>query len=63
MPIDIQNLHIKSSVVQRAGDDCAPSATGLAPADDERAVAELREQILAECKRMIRDTLNQRQER
>lgn len=62
MPIDIQNLHIKSSVVQRAGDDDAAPADGIAPADDERD-AELRQQILAECKRLIRDALYQRQER
>ena len=62
MPIDIQNLHIKSSVVQRACDDGAAPADGLAPADDERD-AELRQQILAECKRLIRDALYQRQER
>lgn len=63
MPIDIQNLHIKSSVVQRAGDDSATPAAGLSPADDERAASELREHILAECKRMIRAALTQRQER
>ncbi|SEN77454.1 hypothetical protein SAMN05428959_10361 [Duganella sp. CF517] len=64
MPIDIQNLHIKSTVVQRAGGDEAAGAAGE-PAQpvDERAAARLREQLLAECKRMIRDALNQRQER
>lgn len=62
MPIDIQNLHIKSSVVQRAEDDAPAPAAGPAPAGDEQA-ARLREQILAECKRLIRDALNQRQER
>lgn len=63
MPIDIQNLHIKSSVVQRAEDDAPAPAAGPAPAGDEQAAALLREQILAECKRLIRDALNQRQER
>ncbi len=63
MPIDIQNLHIKSSVVQRAGDDGAAPVADQAPPGDERDGAQLREQLLAECKRMIRDALNQRQER
>lgn len=63
MPIDIQNLHIKSSVVQRAEDDAPAAPAASAPAGDEQAAARLREQILAECKRLIRDALNQRQER
>ena len=63
MPIDIQNLHIKSSVVQRAADNDDAPATSQAPAGDDRAAADMREQILAECKRLIRDALYQRQER
>lgn len=63
MPIDIQHLHISSRVVQRAEDEAAaPDAEPASPGDG-RAAGQLREQVLAECKRMIRDALNQRQER
>ena len=62
MPIDIQNLHIKSSVVQRTGEDAAAPVAEPARGE-QRAATQLREQLLAECKRMIRDALSQRQER
>lgn len=63
MPIDIQNLHIKSTVLQGANDEHDAPATAAPAPDSAREAARLREQLLAECKRMIRDALNERQER
>jgi len=66
MPIEIGQLHIKSNVVQRAGDGdgaaAEPAAGGSCTDDDETARA-WREQTLVECRRMIRDAIRQLQER
>lgn len=66
MPIEINELHIRSSVVQRAGDDDADERGGApdaADADEADSLQAQREQLLAECRRMIRDALLQQRER
>jgi hypothetical protein len=67
MPIEINELHIRSSVVQRARDDDAGERGGAPDeADADEAGDTLlaqREQLLAECRRMIRDALLQLRER
>ncbi|MBE3024388.1 hypothetical protein GQ37_013945 [Janthinobacterium sp. BJB1] len=66
MPIDIQQLHIKSSVVQRAAEDAPQGAAQAIPGNsccEESSAATQREQILADCKRLIRAAISQLQER
>lgn len=76
MPIEIKQLHIKSSVTQRAAAPAAtPAAAGTAapaPAGgagccdgggDGAAASGEREQTLAACRRMIRDAMRELRER
>lgn len=55
MSIEIRQLLIKSNVVQR----CATGEEG----DAEEQRAEMHEDILAQCREMVLDILNQRGER
>lgn len=56
MSIEIKQLQIKSSVVQRRAD-------GESDESQAEQTQALKEDILAECKTMIRDALNDLQER
>jgi hypothetical protein len=57
MSIEIKQLHIKSSVVQRAKDG------GDDDAEPSEQQAAMKEELLAECKTLILDVLRELQER
>ncbi|MDC8760333.1 DUF5908 family protein [Janthinobacterium fluminis] len=67
MAIEIQQLHIKSSVVQGAGGAAKTRPADAAASDCSSAgdscSAAQRELVLAECRRLIRTALGQLQER
>ncbi len=56
MSIEIKQLHIKSNVVQRADE-------GKIDAEPSEQMEALKEELLAECKDLIRDTLRDLRER
>lgn len=58
MPIEVRELVIRSTVQQEGGDTC-----GREEGDAARDNQELKEDILAECRRLILELLAERRER
>lgn len=59
MPIEVRELVIRSTVQQEGGGDTCGREEGDAARDDQ----ELKEDILAECRRLILELLAERRER